>query len=204
MNATEQGGVDAEVVRVMSLDAAGVDELHELIHTLVLEGAALGWLHAPKRGEVAALVRKVLAASEEGDACLLLARVGGDLAGFAYWMRREMETEAVHADIVRVAVSTAARGHGLGRQLVEAMIAAAEQAGIEILTLDVRGNNHAAMHLYERLGFVEYGRIRDFVAIGHERWDNIYMALDLRAHDSGLIRHGDAPQGPGSSRLHPD
>lgn len=196
--------VRAEVDRVMSLDDTGLDELHRLVHTLVLEGAALGWLQAPTRGEVDRLVRRVLSASAEGDACLLLARVSGDLVGFAYWTRREMETEAVHADIVRVAVSSAARGHGLGRQLVEAMVAAAEQARIEILTLDVRGNNHAALHLYERLGFVEYGRIRDFIAIGDERWDNIYMALDLRPHDSALIRHGDAPHGPGSSRLRPD
>ncbi len=194
--------VRAEVDRVLSLDDAGVDAVHRLIHTLVLEGAALGWLEPPTRTDVARLVRKVLGASADGDACLLLARVGGEPVGFGYWMRREMETEAVHADIVRVAVASAARGHGLGRQLLEAMIAAAEEADIEILTLDVRGNNHAAIHLYERLGFREYGRIRDFIAIGDERWDNLYLALDLRDEGSDeLVRHGDAPRGPGSSRL---
>jgi hypothetical protein len=60
------------------------------------------------------------------------------------------------------------------------------------------------MALYERVGFVEYGRLADYIAIEDERWDNVYYALDLRNAEHGdLVRHGDAPQGPGSSRRKP-
>jgi RimJ/RimL family protein N-acetyltransferase len=49
-----------------------------------------------------------------------------------------------------------------------------------VLTLDLRGDNAGARRLYERLGFVEYGRLPRFVAFGDRRWDKVLMLLDLR------------------------
>src|SRR5699024_6474246 len=122
--------------------------------------------------------------ADSDDACLVVAErldvAAPEIVGFAYWSRRDGETEQPHADISRVAVSSHARGGGLGRRLVEHLIDHARKVGVEILTLDCRGNNHAAMHVYRRLGFTEYGRIPDFVAIDNERWDNVYFSLDLR------------------------
>jgi ribosomal protein S18 acetylase RimI-like enzyme len=183
-----------------------VDHLHPLIAEMVREGAALGWIEVPSRSEVGELFADLVLAGEHGDAALIVLRRGegdeaGEALGFAYWTRRELETERPHADVGRIAISSRARGGGLGRRLVEELVSTARAAGIEVLTLDVRGNNHAAMALYERVGFVEYGRLADYIAIEDERWDNVYYALDLRSDEhGGLVRHGDAPQGPGSSR----
>ncbi len=182
-----------------------VDQLHPLIAEMVQEGAALGWIEVPSRAEVGELLANLLLAVESGDAALVLARrddASGEPLGFAYWTRRELETERPHADVGRIGVSSRARGGGIGRRLVEELVTTARSAGIEVLTLDVRGNNHAAMALYERMGFVEYGRLADYIAIDDERWDNVYYALDLRTDEHGeLIRHGGAAHGPGSSRL---
>ncbi len=194
-------GVGVEHVRSGSAEL--VDQLHGLIAAMVQEGAALGWIDVPGRAEVGELIADLVLASEQGDAALIVLRreSSDDPLGFAYWTRRELETERPHADVGRIAVSSRARGGGLGRRLVEELVSTAEVAGIEVLTLDVRGNNHAAMALYERVGFVEYGRLADYIAIDDERWDNVYYALDLRSKEhGGLIRHGAAPQGPGSSR----
>jgi ribosomal protein S18 acetylase RimI-like enzyme len=187
-----------------------VEELHPLIAEMVREGAALGWIEVPSRSEVGELFADLVLASEHDDAALIVLRrrgsseSAGEALGFAYWTRRELETERPHADVGRIAISSRARGGGLGRRLVEELVSTAEAAGIEVLTLDVRGNNHAAMALYERVGFVEYGRLADYIAIEDERWDNVYYALDLRNSDhGGLVRHGDAPQGPGSSHRKP-
>ena len=201
----------AEVVLEHVVDGSAelVDQLHPLIAEMVREGAALGWIEVPSRSEVGELFADLVLASEHGDAALIvLRRRDGDATdealGFAYWTRRELETERPHADVGRIAISSRARGGGLGRRLVEELVSTARAAGIEVLTLDVRGNNHAAMALYERVGFVEYGRLTDYIAIEDERWDNVYYALDLRNHEhGGLVRHGDAPQGPGSSRRKP-
>lgn len=175
--------------------------LHEAISELVVEGAALGWIDVPPLQEIVDLVDELSAGTATGEACLVVAMtVEREVGGFAYWLRRPHETEAPHADITKVALLPAARGGGNGRKLVQALIDQAQGEQVEVLTLDVRGNNHAAIALYEKMGFKEYGRIPDYVAIGDERWDNVYMALDLRnAADDDLVRHGDAAKGPGSS-----
>lgn len=198
---------DVVLEHVVDGSAELVDELHPLIAEMVREGAALGWIEVPSRSEVGELFADLVLASEHDDAALIVLRrrdssqTTGEAVGFAYWTRRELETERPHADVGRIAVSSRARGGGLGRRLVEELVSTAKAAGIEVLTLDVRGNNHAAMALYERVGFVEYGRLADYIAIEDERWDNVYYALDLRNDEhGGLVRHGDAPQGPGSSR----
>ncbi len=176
------------------------DRLHALVVAMVQEGAALGWVGVPTRAEVGELVADLIAASDDDDACLVLVEDGLEVLGFAYWTRREMETEQPHADIGRVGVSSRARGGGIGRTVLQCLVDEARSAGIEVLTLDVRGNNHAAMALYERFGFHEYGRLPDFVAIGEERWDSVFYALDLRAAgDDDLVRHGDKAVGPGAS-----
>lgn len=183
-------------------------QLHDLVETMVGQGAALGWVEPPSERDLRELVADLLQAGELDNACLVVAETlttdadeEPQIVGFAYWTRRDSETEEPHADISKVAVSADVRGGGLGRRMVEELISYGRKVGIEILTLDVRGNNHAAMQLYERLGFREYGRIEDFVAVDNQRWDNVYFSLDLReAEEDDLVRHGDAPKGPGASR----
>ena len=196
-----------DVYRLTDPTDTQVRQLHGLVTTMVGQGAALGWVEPPSERDVRELVADLMQAGEFDNACLVVAEtiaVGDEqplIVGFAYWNRRDGETEEPHADIPKVAVSSEARGGGLGRRIVEELISYGRKTGIEILTLDVRGNNHAAMALYERLGFAEYGRIGDFVAVDNERWDNVYYSLDLReAEEDDLVRHGDAPRGPGASR----
>jgi ribosomal protein S18 acetylase RimI-like enzyme len=64
--------------------------------------------------------------------------------------------------------------------LVSALVSDARDAGIEVLTLDFRGDNVRAQHLYESLGFTEYGRLPDFVAFGDRRYDMVMFMLDFR------------------------
>lgn len=60
------------------------------------------------------------------------------------------------------------------------MIADARRAGVEVLTLDARGDNSDAVRLYRSLGFTEYGRLPDFVAVGERRYDKVFYMLDFR------------------------
>ncbi len=195
-----------DVYRLTDPSDTQIRQLHDLVTTMVDEGAALGWVETPSERDMRELVADLIQASELDNACLVVAETIPDesvplqIVGFAYWLRRDSETEEPHADIPKVAVSAQARGGGLGRRIVEELISYGRKTGIEILTLDVRGNNHAAMALYERLGFREYGRIEDFVAVDNQRWDIVYFSLDLReAEEDDLVRHGDAPRGPGAS-----
>jgi len=109
----------------------------------------------------------------------------GRLIGLGYWTRYERPTHRLHADLRRIAVARHAQGRGAGRALTSALIDAARAARIEVLTLDARGDNTGALRLYRSLGFTEYGRLRDFVAVGERRFDTVFCALDLRQRAGG-------------------
>jgi putative acetyltransferase len=56
-------------------------------------------------------------------------------------------------ELAKMTVSEAARGNGVGRQLLEFAIAVARQMGARRLYLESNKRAAAAVHLYEELGF---------------------------------------------------
>jgi ribosomal protein S18 acetylase RimI-like enzyme len=170
-----------EPVSVQAADREFVASAHQILADLVAAGAALGWVEPPDQAEVAALIADVLAAVHAGDASLR-ASLGedGTLLGLGYWQRYERPTHWPHADLQKVAVAPGAQGRGVGRALVTALVADARKADIEVLTLDCRADNVSALHLYESLGFTEYGRLEKFAAFGERRYDKVLYKLDFR------------------------
>ena len=173
------------------LDAAGLaadpglgarfaESAHGILAHLVRGGAALGWVEPPSRDEVSELLDGVVSAVHAGDGALRAAYLDRRLVGLGYWLRYARPTHRPHADLEKVAVAAAAHGRGIGRALVAALVADARRAGIEVLTLDARGDNGSALHLYRTLGFREYGRLPAFVAVGTERYDKVFCMRDLR------------------------
>ncbi|MFE7515408.1 GNAT family N-acetyltransferase [Streptomyces sp. NPDC057540] len=181
-------------VRPVLLDAAELtsdpdlwegcaESAHRILAELVRGGAALGWVEPPSRDEVAALLDHVVSAARAGDGALRVAYLDRRLVGLGYWLRYARPTHRPHADLEKVAVDAAAQGLGAGRALTAALVADARTAGIEVLTLDARGDNTHALRLYRSLGFTEYGRLPDFVAVGERRYDKVFCMLDLRRRD---------------------
>lgn len=184
--------MDVHLVDPDGLTAAQLSDAATLLADLVAAGAALGWVDPPTPAEVAALLREVWTAPP-GEAALAVAtdratttRTSDEgigtarLVGLAYWRRYDRPTHRPHADVEKVAVSDAAQGRGLGRRLMTALIAAARDSGVEVLTLDLRADNARAAALYESLGFQRYGLLPRFVAVGERRYDKLCYALDLR------------------------
>ncbi|GAA4354782.1 bifunctional GNAT family N-acetyltransferase/NUDIX hydrolase [Angustibacter luteus] len=166
------------------LGALGTTEVQDavaaLLGTAVGEGAALGWVEPPEADDVRTLLTELGAAGRRGDADVVLAWDGGTLVGFGYWRRYARPTHRPQADLERVVVVASHRGRGLGRELVDRLVSSATDAGIETLTLDVRGDNASAIALYERAGFRRYGVLPDFVAFGDRRWDKVLMMRRLQ------------------------
>ncbi|WP_078898332.1 GNAT family N-acetyltransferase [Streptomyces sp. CNQ-509] len=167
------------------LPAAFPAAAHRLLADLVRGGAALGWVEPPSAADVAALLDDVSAAARAGDAALRAAYLGDRLLGVGYWLRYARPTHRPHADLEKLAVAAEAHGRGVGRALAAALVADARAAGIEVLTLDARGDNDAALRLYRSLGFTEYGRLPGFVAVGERRYDKVFHMLDLRRPPHG-------------------
>jgi ribosomal protein S18 acetylase RimI-like enzyme len=197
----------AQVVRMRwleSADDADRADLHRIVAAVMELGGAVGWLGVPDRAETDAWLDGILASIGAGTTRMAVLRAdggAGPVVALGRWTRYDKPTVALNAEILQVMVHPDARGGRLSRVLLKALVADARAHGVETLTLDVRGNNHAAMALYEGEGFEVYGRLPDFVAVGAERWDRVLYRLDLRTADPTVRRHGDRPVGPGASRL---
>lgn len=89
----------------------------------------------------------------------LVAESAGAIVGWCDVARGGLETMA-HAGHLGMGVAAAYRGRGLGRRLIERAIAAAWEAGIERVELEVFAGNAPAVALYRKVGFLEEGRKR--------------------------------------------
>jgi ribosomal protein S18 acetylase RimI-like enzyme len=86
---------------------------------------------------------------------LLTAWVDGELAGCCGLRALDAADYPNAAEMKRLYVRPAFRGLGLGRQLAEATLDAARQAGYDCVLLDTLDDMEAARDLYEELGFEE-------------------------------------------------
>ena len=84
---------------------------------------------------------------------LLLALVDGDIAGCCALRPLDAVDYPNACEMKRLFVRRAYRGFGLGRQLAEAIMDAARQAGYATVLLDTLDDMEAARALYEELGF---------------------------------------------------
>ncbi|WP_019934336.1 GNAT family N-acetyltransferase [Oceanimonas smirnovii] len=96
---------------------------------------------------------------------LLVAESERELQGYVLAGRGEKVNEGW---ILSLAVAPAARGRGLGRQLLQAAVTALEERGCARIKLTVLPDN-PALQLYQSLGFVEAGRENDYFGPGEPR-----------------------------------
>ena len=88
----------------------------------------------------------------------VLADEDGALAGFAVGYLTRGRT----AHVVTLDVGPAQRRRGLGKSLLEALLARLAQAGARQVRLEVSTENEGAIAFYERLGFRTRRRLRDY------------------------------------------
>jgi ribosomal protein S18 acetylase RimI-like enzyme len=103
---------------------------------------------------------------------------GPRLAGVAGFYAQAGPKHAHKGMLWGMYVRPAYRGTGIGRVLVEAIIAHARQR-VELLQLFVVSDNTAARRLYASLGFVEYGVERHATKYRGQYHDDVLMALPL-------------------------
>ena len=83
------------------------------------------------------------------------------------------------AQIANIAVTPDARRQGLGRLLVRGLVREAEEAGAQVVFLEVREHNAGAIALYEQEGFIRVGMRKNY-------YDNpvengfVYMRMIVR------------------------
>lgn len=121
--------------------------------------------------------------------CRLVARDrrGGPVLGWtaltAYSQRRVYSGVAWES----VYVGEGARGRGVGRALLEAVIPASEVAGLWTLLAAILSENTASLALHESVGFRQVGVERGLGQDGSGRWRDVHL-LERRSAIVGVNR----------------
>lgn len=103
----------------------------------------------------------------------------GELVGIV-GLERETRAKNRHkARVVGMYVAPEMAGRGLGRALLDALVAQARGEGLGSLVLTVTEGNAAAQHLYEAAGFRSFGVEPDAIRVGGQRWAKNHMQLAL-------------------------
>jgi ribosomal protein S18 acetylase RimI-like enzyme len=102
----------------------------------------------------------------------------GELVSVAGYWPQEGEKESHKATLWGMYVRSAARGAGLGERLIEAVVEHASSR-VELLQLGVATGNAAALRLYIKMGFAEYGREMKALKQGGRHIDEILMVRFL-------------------------
>lgn len=127
-----------------------------LVQAVAATGGAVGWLQVPPPKEVTAWACGLI---DQGTS-LLLVTEGAGAVGCGACTRMAGPVLRNVASVSKVMTHPDARGRGVADAVVAWLVASARSAGVELLTLDARGNNHAALRLYGRHGFVVTGGVR--------------------------------------------
>lgn len=106
--------------------------------------------------------------------CRLIACSGDEVLGWA--VLSPVSARRVYAGVTEVSVyvGESARGDGVGRALMEALIEASEKAGIWTLQAGIFPENVASIELHKSVGFREIGR-RERVGKMGDRWRDVVL-----------------------------
>ena len=111
---------------------------------------------------------------------VLVAEVENEVAGYvALRAPTSLPSNAHVLVLVGLAVAPAHQRRGVAEELVRAAVAEARRRGARKLSLRVLAGNAGARRLYERLGFVVEGVLREEFLLDGAFVDDVLMALDL-------------------------
>jgi len=158
MNA-DDSSVSPPDIRVDLVDRLGTADLNDICdaaEAAIRDGGGFGWLNPPEHEILEAYWRGVVLIPERH---LLVGRLDGVIAGSCQILvpTRNNEAQSFACNLTTNFVAPWARGHGLSAKLIEAAEDHARASGFQVLNLDVRETQIAAIRLYERLGYVRFG-----------------------------------------------
>jgi ribosomal protein S18 acetylase RimI-like enzyme len=161
--------------------AKALDRLAEILRACVHEGASLGFVAPMGRDEARAYwLNRVAPAHAAGGKIVLIAAVGGEIAGTAQLDLDSMPSKRHHAEVSKVLVDPGLRRAGVGSALMGEVERRAAAEGRWLLTLDTAGD--AAEALYRSFGYTLAGSIPNYARDAFEdRYDATrLMYKDLR------------------------
>lgn len=112
-----------------------------------------------------------------GDGIMLIAKDNGRIIGDATLTR--LPRRMKHRGEFGVSVLKGYWNRGIGSEFLGEILRFAKENAFEVIDLQVRSDNAAAIHLYEKFGFRKNGTHDCFMKIGEEEISVDYMYLKV-------------------------
>jgi ribosomal protein S18 acetylase RimI-like enzyme len=154
---------------VLKIDSVGaetvarhIDVLAEILHACVHDDASVGFVLPFEIADARAFFSESVApALARGKRILLVAHLGGEIAGTGQLNIDTMPNQVHRADVMKVLVHPRHQRKGIGRALMNELERIAAGLGRTLLTLDTVAGDKAEP-LYLSLGYQIAGRIPNY------------------------------------------
>jgi len=134
-----------------------LDDLLELINSLVNERAEVLRNEVVSRDEEIDWLSKVLSRLEKDETFYIVSEVNGKVVAVSEINRRSGYEK--HVGVIGIAIRSGFRDIGIGTEMMKVLIEHAQEIGLKVLTLTAFATNRRAIRVYEKVGFVQTGRV---------------------------------------------
>ena len=159
-------------VSIEALQSAQFDAVWQVFDTVAREKHYLASQCAPEPAQM----REYLQTYIDKGQPYYVALANGQVCGWCGVQPLHGQARA-HVGMLGMGLLPAMRGQGIGERLMQAALQAAQSYGFTRVELAVRADNVRAIALYERLGFVREGVLRNGFCVDGVYFDVYTMAL---------------------------
>jgi RimJ/RimL family protein N-acetyltransferase len=134
-----------------------LDDFLDLINSLVKERVEISRTELVSKEEEIDFLARMLSRLEKDELFFLIAEVDGKVVASSEIDRRTGYEG--HVGVIGLAIKSGFRDLGIGTEMMMTLVKQAEKMGLKVLTLTAFASNSRAIHVYEKVGFVQTGRI---------------------------------------------
>ncbi len=165
---------DGEKVILRTPKWEDLDDLLDVINSLIEEGAEIEYDTQMTRDAEADWLARTLANLEKDKVLPVVAEVKGKIIASASISTKGF-TCTKHVGDLGILIRSGYRDRGVGTEIMKTLMEQARLMKVTILTLSVFATNKRAIHVYEKVGFKEAGRIRKGIYRKGQFIDRIIM-----------------------------
>jgi ribosomal protein S18 acetylase RimI-like enzyme len=142
--------------RIEKLNHADMSDLCDATIAAIEKDGGFGWVTVPDREVLQRYWQGVLAVPLRD---LFVVRLDGAIAGTAQLIRVPLNNQAQNfsAQLTTFFVAPWARGYGLSELIIEAVETRAKQLELHVINLDVRETQLAAIKVFKKTGYTQWG-----------------------------------------------
>ena len=168
-----------DVTKIKKIGGSDLHDLCDAAESAIAEGGGFGWLKQPPRHVLESFWRGALLVPERS---VFLGRLDGVAVGSAQLVRpsKNNEAQALSVTLTTNFVAPWARGHGLARLLTRTAEEEARRDGFQVLNLDVRATQAAAIALYEAAGYTRFATHPHYAFVDGVWVEGYYYFKDLQ------------------------